>query len=165
MPQLLLMDNCHINNAASRCVSKCSSWRPKTGNLTCSLMFLVPVTLAQTWAPAASSVLWLWSWNLLYARASCQKPALPRSAAGAAKSAREGLGADGQPKLNPEQINKSIGRFDHSIPCATPNKALVFYLFINEINLQATRLLRATTALLGPRSPTSLFHGVTPAHV
>lgn len=37
----------------------------------------------------------------------------------------------------------------------------MFYLLINKINLQATWLLRATTAFLRPCFPTSLFHSVT----
>lgn len=75
----------------------------------------------------------LWSWNLLYAPASCQKPAPPHSTAGTAKGAREGLGADGsETKKGPEKINKSVSRFDHLILCAALNKGLV--LSVHKLN-------------------------------
>lgn len=122
------MPTWHISNAASWCVPKYSSWKPKIGNPTCSL---VPAPLPQRWGPAASPVLWLWSWDLLHAKASCQKPALPQSTAGAGKSAGEGLGADAEAKLNPDQINKSIVRFDHSVPVQQLSKGLVLDLFKN----------------------------------
>lgn len=70
----------HINNAASWCVPKCRSWKPKPGNPTWSLL---PVPLPQRWGPA-SPVLWLWGWDLL-PKASCQNLCCHKAELGLAK--------------------------------------------------------------------------------